>query len=207
MERHEFKKQLDELQTIITYGIAYFSAWYEIANLSENEAHALNRYRGFFLPAQLSLKHMALLQFAKVFDRDPRTVSFHSLLSAVKITPKLLTPHAEERDLQYLESKIDSNEELLSHLKSFRDQRLAHHDSAIARDTSLTFGQVRQLIDDAKDMYNSLSRGHERSTTSFDFIARQAEEATSQVKRIMCEESDRARLRIQEADRQITRGD
>ena len=200
MKPEEYKSQLHELRDIITEGVAYFSAWYGIANLDEDSAHALNRYRGFFLPAQVSLNHMALLQFAKVFDHDPRTVSLPNLLSAAKSNSTLLVPYAEGDDLQNLESKIDNNEQVLGHLKSYRDQRLAHHDQAISRDTSLPFGQVRQLIDDVKDMYNSLSKWHERSITSFDFISREAEEHTSHVKRIMREERDRAKLRFSETD-------
>lgn len=193
MEVEEFKTQLDELGHIIIEGVAYFSAWYEIANLDDNMADALNRYRGFFLPTQLSLKHMALLQLAKVFDRHPRTVSLPNLLSAMKNNPRLLAPYAKEHDFQNLESKISSNEGLLSHLKSYRDQRLAHHDQAVLRDTSLPFGQVRQLIDDVKDMHNSLSNWHEHSTTRFNSISHEAERHTSDVKRIMCEERDKAR--------------
>lgn len=193
MELEEFKRQLHELGDVITNGIAYFSAWYGIANLNDRSAHALNRYRGFFLPAQLSLKQMALLQFAKILDRDPRTVSLYSLLSAARNNPRLLVPHAKEHDLQNLESKINSNDKLISHLKSYRDQRLAHHDQIVSRDTSLPFGQVRQLIDDVKDMYNSLSNWHEGSTTSFSFISREAEEHTLKVIEIMCQERDRAK--------------
>lgn len=207
MESEEFKKKLDELRSIITDGIAYFSAWYTMANLDEKSADALNRYRGFFLPVQASLKYMALLQFAKVFDRDSRTISLHNLLSIVKENPRLLIPHAKEHDLEHLESKIDSYEELLSHLKSYRDQRLAHHDFHISGDTSLTFGQVKQLIDDVKAMHNLLSRGHEKSTTAFDYISREAERHALQVIEIMCEESDRAKQRIADASRRIKRGD
>ena len=193
MELEEFKKRLNELRDIIVEGIAYLSAWYEIANLNEDEAHALNRYRGFFLPVQLSLKQMALLQFAKVFDKDLRTSSLRSLIDALKDNPNLLTPHAEEQDLQQLENKIDEYEELLSHLKIYRDQRLAHHDSTISGDTSLTYGQIKQLVDDVKNMYNTLSRGHERSITSFDSISVRAGKDASQVKRIMGEKRVRAR--------------
>ena len=207
MELEEFKRQLHELQNVITNGIAYFLAWYRIANLDDRSAHALNRYRGFFLPAQLSLKQMALLQFAKVFDRDSRTVSLYNLLFAAKNNPTLLVPHAKEHDLQNLESKITSNDELLIHLKSYRDQRLAHHDQVVSKDTSLLFGQVRQLIDEVKDMYNSLSDWHDGSTTSFDFMSREAEEHTLKVVEIMCEERDRARLRIKKANRRIGEGE
>lgn len=206
MELEEFKKQLGELRTIITDGIAYFSAWYSIANLDESQAKALNRYRGFFLPARNSLKSMALLQFAKVFDKDYRAVSLRNLLTAVNNNPNLLTPHAEENDLQDIMAKIDTNEKLLAPLKNLRDQRLAHHDSSISEDTSLTYGQVKQLINDLKDMYNLLSRGHERSTTSFDHITSEAERNTLDVIRIMCEERDRAKARIEEADKHIQNG-
>jgi len=207
MELGEFKRQLHELRDVLTNGIAYFSAWYRIANLDDRSANALSRYRGFFLPAQLSLKQMALLQFAKVFDRDRRTVSLYNLLSAAKNEPRLLVPYAKENDLQNLESKITRNDELLSHLKSYRDQRLAHHDQTVSRDTSLPFGQVRRLIDEVKEIYNSLSNWHEGSTTSFDFLSREAERHTSEVIEMMCEEMDRARLRIREANRRIGEGD
>ena len=206
MELEEFKRQLHELQNIIINGIAYFSAWYGIASLDESSAHALNRYRGFFIPAQLSLMNMALLQFAKLFDHDPRTVSLRNLFSAAKSNPTLLVPYAEGDDLQNLESKIDSNEKVLGHLKSFRDQRLAHHDQVVSKDTSLPYGQVRQLIDDVKDMYNSLSEWHEGSITSFDFISREAEEHTSKVIEIMCEERDRAKQRASKSYSQIEGG-
>jgi len=203
MKLEDYRKQLSELRTIIKDGITCLSAWHGLANLDDNMAHALSRYRGFFLPARLSLKHMALQQFANVFDRNPRAVSLRNLLSAAKNNPKLLAPYAKEHDLQDIESKINDNEELLSHLKTFRDQRLAHYDSVISEDTSLTFGQVKQLINDVKDMYDSLSQGHERSITSFDFISREAQEHTSKVIEIMCEERARAKRRVSESDSQI----
>jgi hypothetical protein len=54
MEFDEFKRQLHELRDIIVDGNAYFLAWYTIANLDEKSARALDRYRGFFKPVQLS---------------------------------------------------------------------------------------------------------------------------------------------------------
>lgn len=200
MEPHEFKQQLDELQTIIADGIAYFTAWRGVRVEDEDSAHALNRYRGFFLPAQLSLKQMALLQLAKVFDHDPRTVSLRNLFSAAKGNREFLTPYATENDLQDLERQIDSNEALLKRLKGYRDQRLAHHDSIIAGDVSLPYGEVKQLVEDIKSMYNSLRRGHDNSYTVFKMLAADAERHTSQVVRIMLEERERAIRRIPKAD-------
>jgi len=93
--------------------------------------------------------------------------------------------------------KLDSNKKLLTHLKGFRDQRLVHHDSVVSGDTSLPYGEVKRLIDDVIEIYNALSRGHERSVTSFDRISRDAEQHTSEVIRIMCEDRDRARKESQ----------
>jgi hypothetical protein len=179
MEIEDYKKQLSELRNIIIDGIVYFSVWYVMSNLDADMARGLNRYRGFFLSARKSLNDMALLQFAKVFDNNPRTVSLRNLLLVARTNPTVLVPYAKEDDLDKLESKIDSNEELLGRLKNYRDQRLAHHDRKVTRDTSLKYGQMRQLIDDVKDMYNSLSQGHEQLITSFDFITREAQEHTS----------------------------
>jgi hypothetical protein len=106
MESEEFKGQLAELRTIISDGIAYFSAWHVLSDLDDSSAQALSRYRGFFRPAQLSLLYMALLQFAKVFDRDSRTVSLHNLLSAVRENPKLLTPHSSLLTLKRMTYRV-----------------------------------------------------------------------------------------------------
>ena len=185
MKIEDYKKQLIELRNIIIDGILYFSVWYVMSNLDEDMARGLNRYRGFFMPARKSLNDMALLQFAKVFDNDRRTVSLRNLLLAARSNPTVLVPYAKGDDLDKLESKIDSNEELLGRLKNYRDQRLAHHDRKVKRDTSLKYGQMRQLIDDVKDMYNSLSQGHEQSITSFDFVTREAQRHTSKAMEIM----------------------
>jgi len=69
MQHQEFKRRLKELGGVITDGIAYFSVWQGLMVEDEDSAHALNRYRGLFLPARISLRWMTLLQFAKVFDR------------------------------------------------------------------------------------------------------------------------------------------
>ena len=81
MERQEFKRQLDELGKVISDGIAYFSAWRGLMVEDEDSAQALNRYRGLFLTARVALLKMTLIQFAKVFDRDRRTVSLRNLLA------------------------------------------------------------------------------------------------------------------------------
>jgi len=200
MQRQEFKRQLDELGKVISDGIAYFSAWRGLMVEDEDSAHALNRYRGLFLPARSALLWMTLMQFAKVFDRNPRTVSLRNLLTAAKKNRENLTPYATEENLRHIEKKIDTSEGLLDRLKRLRDQRIAHHDAIPAGDVSLPYGEVRELVEEIKSMYNLLTSGHEKSVTHFEYLTREAERHTSEVVRIMREDRDRAIQRIKQID-------
>lgn len=207
MEPQEFKHQLVEIRTIISDGIAYFSAWHGLMVEDKVSAQALNRYRGLFLPARNALLWAALMQFAKVFDRDSRTVSLRNLLTLAKNDRENLTPYAAEENLLDLEQKIDASEGLLERLKGFRDQRLAHHDATVTGNISLQYGEVRKLVEEIKSIYNSLTLGHDRSTTAFEYLARHAEWHTSEVVRIMREEKDRAVRRIKKAESRIKNAD
>lgn len=207
MKPQEFKGQLDELRNIISDGIAYFSAWHSLMVEDKVSAEALNRYRGLFLTARNALLWSALMQFAKIFDRDSRTVSLRNLLTAAKNDPKNLTPYTSEEKLLDIEQKIDASESLLERLKGFRDQRLAHYDATVTGKVSLLYGEVQKLVDEIKSMYNLLRLGHDRSTTAFDYLARETEWHTSEVVRIMREEKDRALRRIKKAENRTKKVD
>lgn len=56
MEYQEFKSRLDGLFEVIVERIGYFTASRGLLVEDEYSAHALNRYRGFFLPARDSWK-------------------------------------------------------------------------------------------------------------------------------------------------------
>ena len=185
MDREEFKQQLGELQNIIIDGVAYFSAWRVLANLDQDQARGLDRYRGFFLPARNALLWMALMQFAKVFDNDRKTVSFTNLFAAAKVNPKRLMPHATSESLQQIDEKVSANRDLLRRLVNLRNKRIAHHDRIMAGDVSVPYGQMRDLTEDVKSMYNLLSAAHERSMTMFGTVAEDADQHTSEVVRIM----------------------
>ena len=93
MTPDEYGRQLDQLRIVIADGIACFSAWRSLMVGDENSTQALNQYRGLFLPPRNVLLGVALLQFAKVFDRDPRTGSLPNLLAAAKKSRDGLCPH------------------------------------------------------------------------------------------------------------------
>lgn len=200
MEPQKFRHQLDELRNIISDGIAYFSAWRGLMVEDKASAQALNRYRGLFLTARNALLWSALMQFAKIFDRDPRTVSLKNLLNAAKDDQENLTPYATEENLLDIEQKINASESLLERLKDFRDQRLAHHDATITSKVLLKYGEVQKLVEEIKSMYNLLELSHDRSHTSFDHLANQTEWHTSEVVRIMRDEMERAIETIKKID-------
>jgi hypothetical protein len=154
MEPQEFKRQITELGSVIYDGVAYFSAWRGLMVEDEVSAHALNRYRGLFLPARNALLWMTIMQFAKVFDRDPRTVSLRNLITAAQEDREHLTPYAAEEDLQGLLEQIYGSDDLLARIKNLRDQRIAHHDAIRAGDTRLLYGEVKQLVEEVKSIFN-----------------------------------------------------
>lgn len=191
MEVKEFKRRLTELESLIAEGLGYFRTWATLFDRDEETANALNRYRGFFLPVQNSLKDMALLQFAKAFDHDPRTSSLRTLLREAQMCRNELTPYATEDDLNNLESQINGNEELLERLKGFRDKRLAHNDANYER-RQLLYGEMTKLADDMQSMFDSLSAWHDSTEVSFHLIIEDAEKHTAEVVQIIREERDRA---------------
>jgi hypothetical protein len=200
MEYQEFTRRLNELGSIITFGIAYFIAWRGLMVEDDESAHALNRYRGFFLPTRDALLWMTFMQLSKVFDRDYRTVSLSVLLDAAKANRTALTPQATEENLNDIEKQINDNEKLLIRLKNLRDQRIAHHDAIASDDRRILFGEVQKLVEDIKSMYNDLSYWHNNAYTSFDMIARDAERDTSEVVQIMRTERDRFMRRLDTTD-------
>ena len=191
MEREEFKEQLDELRTLITDGIAYLLVWRGLMVEDEESAKALNRYRGMFLPARSACLNMALMQFSKVFDKDTRTISLRNLLTAAQNDPIKLAPNATESDLTQISQDIDTIENILEKLKNHRDQRLAHHDAIKKSDTHITYGEVTKLVEDIKTMYNSLTKSHDRSITSYDWLSRETERHTSNVVDVIREDMQR----------------
>jgi hypothetical protein len=197
MQHQEFEQRLEELREVITAGIGYFTAFQGLLVEDDDSVHALNRHRGFFLLARESLRWMALLQFNKAFEPDPRTVSLRVLLVAAEKNREALTPYATEENLQELRKQIDDNEDLLQRLKDTRDQRIAHHDAISTRD-GVRYGEMRKLVEDVKSMYDSLTRYHSRSTISFERVIRTSQVDTSEVVRLMREDRDRSLRRFKE---------
>jgi len=97
MTYEEFGERLQSLRADLFSAKMYYSVW--IATWPTEEAvDILNRWRGFFSPVREALFGMSILQAAKLFDRDQRTISFPNLLKAATLEPELV-PHALEGEL------------------------------------------------------------------------------------------------------------
>jgi hypothetical protein len=199
MTAEEFKRELDELRKIIWDGVACYWAWRGLQAEDKESLTALNQYPAFFHPARVCLRNMALLQFAKVFDRDYRAVSLRNLLAKAKSDRQNLTPCATEGELDQIDTHIDKNEALLNSLKSLRDQRIAHHDAIRSIDgREPRQGEVQKLMEEIVSMFNALSRGHDGRVTSVITLKSQVVRHTSGVVRIMREEMERDNQRLRD---------
>ena len=198
MTPEEFKRRLEELEKVICDAVAYFHAWRGLVVEDEDSVQSLNRYKGFFRSAHNALLWMTIMQLAKAFDHDTRTISLRNLLNLAKQDPSNLVPHMGAEAIQVMEKGIDDNEALLERLKAFRDQRLAHHDSVPTKEMSLQFRDVEELVTEVQSMYNNLRRGHDRVLVAFDAIARDAERDVVGVVNLMREDMARFLNRLNE---------
>ncbi|MDP2662413.1 MAG: hypothetical protein Q8R28_16970 [Dehalococcoidia bacterium] len=187
----EFTRQLNELRSIIGDGMAMFSAWQELMVGDQEAARALNRYRGLFLSARVALQRAAILQFAKVFDHDPRTVSLPNLIGAAKLDLPRLMPNGTVQDLEEIERKLEANKPVLNGLQTVRNQRIAHHDIVPSKKAKLLFGDMKRLVAEVELMYNLLRHAHDQRNTSFRYMAADAKNHTKAVIAIMQEEMER----------------
>lgn len=204
MQYKEFNRQIIELRQVIADTVVYLTGWQGLMVQDDDSAQALNRYRGLFLTARNAMQWSALMQLAKIFDKDTRTISLRTLLTTAQSNPNELTPNITDEDLTSIEHQIEEKEPILESLKRFRDQRLAHWDANVTGDVKLLLGDIKRLLEDTISMYNILLRGHEGSSVNYDSLIRTTEWHTSKIVSIMCEERDRDEQKIKDAEKLIS---
>lgn len=185
MSYERFSQQLKQLGAIISEAVAYFSVWQALMVSDQDSLRALNRYKGFFLPARNALIWMALGQLAKVFDHHQKTVSLRNLLTAAIDHAGELTPHCTTEELEQIRLELSTIEPLLKRLNRVRHHRFAHHQAFVSGDMSLRYGETKQLVESVKSMYNSLRHGHDKHFTMFDSWAKDSDRHTRAVVDIM----------------------
>ena len=196
MDRNEFARQLNELQREIFRAIISYEVRLALWETPE-VVDILNRYRGFFVPVRDALHGTMVIGFAKVFDKDTRTMSLKNLLKVASEDAGELVPNMMRRDIEQLEERLSQHDAALEAIKRLRHQHLVHRDAKPEPQLPLIKKDVDQMIETLKDVFNELSRGHGKSEYSWSYQTKRSARETSEILRILSED---AQARKAEAD-------
>jgi hypothetical protein len=105
VDRQEFSRQLKELQKQIFYAVLSYNVYIALLP-TEEVVSILDRHRGFFTPVRNALYDTMITGFAKVFDRDRRTMSLVNLLREAEDSTVDLVPHLSISDIRAMESQL-----------------------------------------------------------------------------------------------------
>lgn len=194
MEREEFRRQIQELQshlfhTVLAYEI-YFRIW-----PTKEIIDVFNRHRAFFIPIRNSLYETMMMGLAKVFDRDSRTMSLRNLLEIAERQMDLV-PRLAQKDIEDIKAQLSQHESAMEFLKRVRDQRLAHLDAKQRPLPPLQKGQLDSLVATVADVFNRLSIGHDGSHYDWSNQRKDSAEKTSRILGILQKEMDESRAQL-----------
>jgi len=136
-----------------------------------------------------------MMGFAKVFDRDPRTMSLRNLLDTTQRQMEL-APRLTQKDLDDMNAHLSEHETSVEILKYLRDQKLAHLDAMPRPLSPLQKGQVDGLVATVGDVFNRLSAGHDGSFYDWSFQRKDSAELTDRMLTILQEEMDSRRVEL-----------
>lgn len=187
MNRNEFKRQLDELQRQIFHAIVSYQVRLALWETPE-VVDILNSYRGFFFPVRDALYGTWVMGFAKVFDRDSRTVSLKNLMEVTKEDRSNLVPNMTKNKIDELEHRLSHHDATLKAIKKLRDQHLAHLDAVPEPKLPLIKKDADQMIEMLEDVFNQLSQGHDGSVYSWSYQANLSAWQTREILRILMED-------------------
>ena len=206
MTRNDFRKRLDQLREVIYRGLAYYAVWKKlhlhdqvaVTWTLEEHKQLLGRFRGLFTPAGLALRDMALMEFAKVFDKRRGTASLFNLLSAARQDGSLV-PGRQPTEVDNVSRQLRQKKNLLKRLRRRRNRWLAHVDANPGPVDQMMSQEIQSLAEEVKSAFNWLSTAHDGSVVSWDRIIGQSEAQTTEVLRILREEMGRKQKEHQEA--------
>jgi len=198
MRHDQFGQRLDQLQQALSRGLAYYTVWknlrlHDPTKVSwslEEQNEVLGRFRGFFTPVSLALLDMTLMEFAKVFDKDPKTASLTSLLEAARDDTTLI-PHASIGDVDKVSAQLGQSERILTGLKRMRDQQLAHIYVKPVAVGPIRNTEFDKLVEDVKSAFNFLSTAHDGRAVSWEYGLQTTDRHTTEILRLLVEEIKR----------------
>jgi hypothetical protein len=200
-KRQQFKQRLEQLQEVIMSGLSFYAVWNKLRLHDEKEVswsldrqnQILGRWNGFFTPVGIGLQRMAMLEFAKVFDPDARTVSLTNLLKEAE-RDRSVIPHAQASDLTDISGRLQQAEATLKTIVTLRNQRLAHADARPDPLPPLMSQQMDSLIEDIKFAFNRLSAAHDKNVYSWNYALDRTGRDTTAVLRLLLKEIERTEM-------------
>ena len=158
----------------------------------EEQNQVLGRFRGFFTPVGFALLDMTLMQFAKVFDTDPRTASLSNLLRAARQDTSLVSGRTSA-EVDAVSRQFRQSRKMLTALKRMRDQQLAHLDADPEPVESLRNTDFDDLVEHVVSAFNGLSTAHDGRVINWEQSLRRVERDTSQILDMCIEQLRRQR--------------
>jgi len=189
MDRREFARQLNQLQREVFRAIISYQVRLALWETPE-VVDILNCYRGFFIPVRDALYGTMVVGFAKVFDRDSRTMSLRNLLKVAKGNMAQLVPNMTIEKIEELERRLSQHDAVLRVIKKLRDQHFAHLDARPKPELPLIKRDIEQMIETLKDVFNQFSAGHDKSVYSWSYQTNRSGWETSEILRILSEDAE-----------------
>jgi hypothetical protein len=156
----------------------------------EEHTQVLDRFQGFFGPVGFALRHMAFIEFNKVFDADPKAVSLWNLLGAARRDTSLVSGRTSA-EVDSVSRQFRQSRKMLTALKRMRDQQLAHVDANPAPVDSILKKDFDHLVEHVVTAFNWLSTAHDGRVINWDYSVQKVERHTTDVLAILREEMER----------------
>ena len=174
MNSVEVGKELDRIWEGISLAIR---CWEIRMNLWETDEviDTLNHYKGFFVPVRSALQRTAILEFAKLIDYHPKSVSLTNLLKRLKGDPRCFGIEMEPNEVQCLRKELSTHKDLMRIIMKLRNQYISHSD--VNQDLPVLEGEINigtiekweAFIGALREIHAKLAYAHDQSIYQPDF--------------------------------------
>jgi hypothetical protein len=181
-EYQRFQGYLKRLNEIYLEALRAFCAWESLKEqqapnvVGKDEARSnfkiIDKFGGFFFPAERSLLVSFSIGLAKFFEDDKQSLNLNKLIKFAKSHRKRINSRGKELAVEYLEGLESDLREIyptVAKLKKFRDESLAH-EGLRKKNISPIVDEARKIFGFLEIFLNSLSLETDFSTTNYEGI-------------------------------------
>jgi len=206
MTHDEFRDRLDKLNEVLLDALTHYAVWLGLWPSQEN-VDMLNQFSGFFFPVRRALLSITLLQCAKLFDTDPRTISLTNLLKEAKRAPDELVPYAESGALERMSRQIAEVKRVRRNLTRMRNQEIAHLDANPKGGKTPLLGEMDDFIEMIQSVFNGLALANDRRGFHWSHLQSSGVTDTMDVLRILKESAEQEGVALQQEIDRLSRSE